>query len=109
MVLTSKSETFTDKYFPEMVLTFMLEAVNSVNIFITYNGSNVGVGIVYLFQSTYKVQLMVLTLKSEMFTNKYFPETVLIFISEADNPVNIFIKHNGSDFDVSHLSVSNHK
>ena len=49
MVLILKSETFTKKYFPKMVPIFMLEVVNPVNIF-TYNGSNLDVIVVYLFQ-----------------------------------------------------------
>ena len=52
MVLTSKLEMFTNKYFPEMILIVMLEAVNPVNVFITYNGSDFDVGVIYLFQST---------------------------------------------------------
>ena len=62
-----------------MVPIFMSEAVNPVNIFITYNGSNFDVRVIYLFQITNESSLMVPTLKLETFTNKYFQEMVLRF------------------------------
>ena len=47
--------------------------------------------VIYLFQITNEVQLTVPTLKLEMFTDRYFPEMVLTFMSELVNIVTMIM------------------